>query len=115
MRTEYFGHLDWKKREFDPPELLITAGGMVLVDGVEVKLVWYADTAEGVAKTYDVLGDGKPHATQEAFDPGVVQAALRDAEERGQESWDQPLGGVLSKTLHGKVRIFGPEIEGLKA
>jgi hypothetical protein len=31
----------------------------VLVDGVEVKLVWYFDTCAGVVKSYDVCGNGK--------------------------------------------------------
>lgn len=73
--------------------------GKVLVDGQEIRQVFYVDTERGFVRTYDVLGDAKPHATRERFDPEVI-ARAREGE---TEPWDQPIDGALSKYVRGVV------------
>ncbi len=80
-----------------------------LVDGVEIKQVWYADTEVGVVKSYDVLGDGKPYATR---DP-LIQALMLDGKVvEGIEPWDLPFDGVASKTVRGKIEFVIGEKHG---
>lgn len=69
-------------------------GGKVLVDGVEIRQVWYIDTALGIVKTYDVFGDGKAHASRDALSLG------------GQSGIELPVDGVATKTLNGKIELF---------
>lgn len=77
------------------------AHGKVLVDGREIKQVFYVDTEAGFVRSYDVLGDNKAHATCECLDPEVVRKAL----EGETEPWDQPLDGALSKYIRGVVEL----------
>lgn len=63
----------------------------VTVDGVETKQVWFADMHRGIVKTYDVLGDNRPSLARDISEiPSDVE--ILD-------------GGLLSKTMHGKVAI----------
>lgn len=61
----------------------------VFVDGKEVQLVFYIDGRRKFLRTYDVLEDGKAHATCE---PDISI----------HPDWDAPLDGALSKTVRFK-------------
>jgi hypothetical protein len=76
----------------------------VLVDGVEVKLVWYFDTCAGVVKSYDVCGNGKMHSKYD-FD-GHLRA---DLELTDGEIWSKTvLGAVtLEDTIFSPARLGG--------
>lgn len=100
---QYFGRFNYQINLFDPPEIKESEHGVCLLDGKEIKQVWYADTEAGIVKTYDVLGDGVPHAVRRGY-----VAAHEVSDFPGREI-DAPLDGVLSETLHGKVEIFGPQ------
>ena len=65
------------------------------LDYREIHCVWYADTEAGIVKTFDVLGDGKPHSTRELLKSDVLNDARVEA----------PLDGAVSMTLHGKVEL----------
>lgn len=80
-------------------------GGRVLVDGREVVLVHYADDKRGIVKTYDVLGDGKPHASVE------VKCPWWTPEDFPGRTVECPAEGALSETLWGKVEFIPPERE----
>lgn len=83
-----FHHMDDLARE--------AIGGTCLLDGREIKQVWFADTEAGIVRTYDVLGDGKVHR-------GGREFLTRDFPGRDVGS---PVDGVLSETLRGKVELF---------
>lgn len=100
MRQEYFGVLDLTVDPciFEPSHLQESMYGMVTVDEKKIDQVCYANTRSGVVKTYAVLPNGKTTSA------------------RGFNPYDFPgrdvtctLYGVLTETLRGKVRIFGPE------
>lgn len=74
-------------------------GGRCFVDGVEIKLVWYADTDAGIAKTYDVFHDGKVHA--------VADMPPHDFSLEGLNV-DAPPNGAFSQTLRGRVELLKP-------
>jgi hypothetical protein len=74
----------------------------VFVDGAEIRLVWYLDTELGLVRTYDVLGDGKPHSTLAPLSPDATRK--RDIES-GVEGWDMPLDGLMSKAIYGAVEL----------
>ncbi len=67
----------------------------VFLDGVEIKQVFYVDTDKGILKTYDVLGDGAPHSSQDLL-TSELDRGLR-------EGWEMPPDGVVSKTLRGRT------------
>ena len=100
---QYFGRFDYQTMEFSPPEIRETEHvGKCLVDGKEIKWAWFADTAAGILKTYDVSGSG----------PLVVQkqdgSAWTPSDFPGREVYC-PIDGVISETLRGHVEILGPE------
>lgn len=71
--------------------------GKVLVDGEEVRLVFYVDTEAGIVKSYDVFGDARVHTCAEveaATNPPARRLELAD--------------GICFKTLHGKVELIEP-------
>ena len=70
----------------------------VFVDGIEVLQVFYLDTHAGFVQTYDVLGDGKVHATREQIPVGIL--------ENSSEPWDMPENGAMSKIVRGKVELL---------
>lgn len=74
-----------------------------LVDGKEINCVWYADTEAGIVKTYDVLGDGKAHATRELIGFGTLSVDSMVVNHRLVEA---PIDGVVSVTLSGKVELL---------
>jgi hypothetical protein len=78
----------------------------VLVDGVEIRQVFYVDTDAGFVRTYDVLGDAQAHATREMIEANII-AAARDKDYAGSNSepWDMPLDGVMSKYVRGVVEL----------
>ena len=76
-------------------------GGTCLLNGREVTLVWFADTEAGIVKTFEVLGDGKVHATRR----GIGIACYRAIDFPGREV-ECELDEALSETLHGKVELF---------
>jgi hypothetical protein len=45
----------------------ISRGARPFVNGREIKCAWLIDSAAGIVKTYDVIGDGKPHSFVEAL------------------------------------------------
>lgn len=57
--------LDYNKNPLGDNELAMV-GGTCLVDGVEIKQVFYADTDMGVVNSYDAFGDGKVHTVHDA-------------------------------------------------
>ncbi len=64
----------------------------VFLNGREIQSVWYTDRRRGVLKTYDVYNDGScavPTVDAKFIDP----------------SWDAPIGGVLSKTMRGRITL----------
>ena len=115
MRKEYFGCINFRAPEclrFDPSHLQESMHGSVTIDEHEVPWVWFADTNEGVVKTYAVMPDGKPHSTRDrVFDPSAVPKRVYLSEDFPGREVECPLDGVLSETLRGKVRIFGPEMK----
>lgn len=88
-------------RTWKTAEQILYERRRVFVDGIEIKQVWYVDTEAGFVCSFDVLGDGKVHATREKLDPEVI-AKARDTE---TEFWDMPLGGAISKTVRGVVEL----------
>jgi hypothetical protein len=62
------------------------------VNRVEIFQCWYADTRAGIARTYDVFGDGKPHLLGENMP-------------YSREGIEVLEGGLLSRTLYGKVEV----------
>ena len=109
-RTEFFGVLDFRNPggyTFDPPELVGAIGGVVEVDGQEVRQTFYADTKDVVVRTYDVMGDGRAHSSAEDRFKNRDDLTLQHRAEK--EGWEVFPSGVLWKTVKGKVRVFGPE------
>jgi hypothetical protein len=86
-------------RSDDPKEKTLAyqhVGSHCFLDGKEIQQAYYVDTDAGIAKSYDVLGDGKVHETYERSEwPEGV-------EEIGHGS------GIMSITLHGRVQILPP-------
>jgi hypothetical protein len=79
--------------------------GTCLVDGVPVTLAFFIDTEAGVVRTYDLSGfpgmpdhlmDGKIHAACE-LSPNLIEELYPD---------EDLSGGVLSRTLYGRVDLF---------
>lgn len=69
----------------------------VFIDGTEIHGVFYVDDELGIVRTYHVVEDA---------DVMACAALSRELEARGvREGWDMPLGGVVSKTLYGKVEL----------
>lgn len=92
--------IDCRKWSSDP-DRMAREQSRVFVDGVEIKQVWYVDTDAGFVCSYDVLGDGKAHATRERIDPEVIIAARA----KEVEPWDMPENGAMSKTVRGQVEL----------
>jgi hypothetical protein len=74
-------------------EQQIAARRRVFLDGVEFDQVWYVDTVRGYLRTFNVLGDSRPHSVVE-----LVQDGKMDSD------WDD-IDGVASKTLMGKITL----------
>lgn len=81
--------IDYNKDPLGDDELAMV-GGTCLVDGVEIKQVFYADTDAGVVHSYDVLGDGKVHTVHDAV---RTEGMLINS------------AGVYYKTLHGNTEL----------
>ena len=106
-RKEYFGRIIYGSPiECDPPELIETMGGLVTVDGKEIYSVWYADTISGVVKTYDIFHNGAIATT--TVKDGHGESFYTAEDFPGRDVFCPP-DGVLSETLRGKVRLFGPK------
>jgi hypothetical protein len=98
IRQEYFGRFDYRAGTFDPPEMEESRYGSLTVDDQPIDWVWFADTDAGIAKTYDVFRDGKLR-TVASVKPEELNLSVREIDCSGT---------VLSETLRGQVRIFGP-------
>jgi hypothetical protein len=77
----------------------------VFVNDVEIHQVWYVDTEAGFILTYDVLGDGKAHATCERINPEVILRARELDIQSGIGAWAMPPAGAMSKMIHGSIRL----------
>jgi len=100
---ELFGRFNFRTMDFYPFTHADVIGGKCLVDGEEIKNVWFADTEMGIVRTYDVLHDGSL-ATATAKGPGCL---WHPSDFPGREV-ECPWDGALSETLRGRVQIFGP-------
>lgn len=94
---QYHGVFDWSSGDDSHPPPSELFGGVCLLDGKEVKQVWYVDTEAGIVKTYDVLHDGVVH-------PGWNYLP-KDFPNRDVDCSE---GSPLSETLRGKVELYGP-------
>ncbi len=92
---QLFGVVSWL--DGDERTLLTWAmgGGTCLIDGKEIRLVCFADTAAGIVKTYDVMGDGESH-----FARGYTPADFPGREVECVQD------DVLTETQRGKVELF---------
>lgn len=94
--------LDYSK--MGPNERLFM-GGTVKVNGREIKQVFFVDTAAGIVKSYDVLGDGKVHAGRE-----FVQQFANAAQQIGREIHVPPHPDhAVWEVLRGNVELLGPD------
>ncbi len=75
----------------------------VMLDGVEIRSVCYANTETGIVVTYDIFRDGKlAHPTnKDAY--GLERWTPEDFPGREVEC---PPDGVLKETLRGKLEIL---------
>jgi hypothetical protein len=91
-------------------------GGRVFLDGVEIFQAWYINTDTRVIKTYDVLGDRKPHSIRECGNgiPSLAEFRALIPPSPHAEGWEvaygvEVVGSVLSKTIGGKeIRLDAP-------
>jgi hypothetical protein len=75
------------------------------VDGVDAaRGAWFIDTEAGIVKTYDVLGDGLRHTTEELL---KYRKSLPN-----EEDLELPPGFAASRVLRGKVEFR--KVEGEK-
>ena len=74
----------------------------VFVDNVPVKLCWYVDTDENIARTYDVLGDGKIYTRFELEKSGRWDDATMESQGYERASYQ-----VAYRTIHGAVEVVG--------
>jgi hypothetical protein len=105
-RKSYEGSFNYRRDDdkptYDPPELECTACYPLTVDGVEVRGVWYADTSAGIAKAY----------LDENMNPNEMPFLFRSARRlpADVEAIEMSDGQyLLSRTLRGKVEIWGPD------
>lgn len=95
------GRFDFRLGQSDPSDLIDQiVGGKVLVDGVEIQQVWFADTEAGMAKSYDVFKGGGARAKRRGDGTSYQATDFPDREV------DCPEDGVVSETLRGKVELF---------
>ena len=90
---------------FQPFEISESYQGIVTVNDKPIDHAWYGDTTEGVVKTFNVVGKISATAWK-----GPNGECWTPEDFPGREV-DCPPDGILSETLRGKVRIFGPEVE----
>lgn len=91
-------------------------GIKVLLDGQEIKLVWFADTEAGIVKTYDIFGDAKPHPVlgrpddiQDYLTCGSPTTFAEYLIKLGKLPTDtEDVGNAWSRTLRGKVEVVMP-------
>lgn len=70
------------------------------MDGKDIRACFWIDTEAGIAKTYDVLGDGKAYL----FDKlPIVDRAFAKATE----------SGIAYKTVRGSIELFTKDGEKL--
>jgi hypothetical protein len=99
-RKRLYGRVNYQKRCSEPPELYEESYlGVVFVDGKRIDQVWFVDTAAGIVKTYDVMGD-KRSRVGNCFTPSDFP---------GREV-ECPPGGIVSEVLRGDVELYGPEL-----
>jgi hypothetical protein len=88
--------LDYRARTCSPAGALDHFQmGKCLVDGIEIYNVWFADTAAGIVKTYDVFGDCCVHSV---YDGDMAIASFPHYVETVDE--------LFTITIHGKVELF---------
>lgn len=64
----------------------------VLVDGVEIRQVWYVNTDIGFVCTYDVFGDGSMHDRDNVF-PIDAKKAMENMVGVHNDMWTQIIMG----------------------
>ena len=75
----------------------------LLLDGAEVRLVWYIDAEAGLVKTYDVWGDGKIYGIAQRMEDVPAGAVARGEVEKA--------GDLYSTTLRGTVTLIPPTLK----
>lgn len=94
-------HLDYRNAGTIEHALI---GGKCFVDGREIRQVFYADTREGIVKTYNAFGDGAIHAAR-CFDADLRKAI-------GQKSFhrlEAHVDGVYELTLRGRIELYASD------
>ena len=74
--------------------------GKCLVDGREIRSVWFADTEEGIVKTYSVDGTDVIYAAISGWRHDPKYSPMLDHPDI------ENTGGVLSRTLRGRIELF---------
>jgi hypothetical protein len=82
------------------PECARYIGGVCLVDGVRVRNVFYADSEQGIVKTYDVANDGNVHTS------GQIKELFADNDGLLPPDVEVEPSGALYKTVTGRVEFF---------
>ena len=98
--------LDWSQPGPNEEKM---GGGKLLLDGREIKSVWYVDTEAGIVKSYEVFGEGK---LAYYCDEDTIRMRFPDGV---PENVDAPLNDIFSITLKGKIEMFtkdGEKYEG---
>jgi len=66
-RKRFYGVVDYRSDHFDPPTIRESHGGIVFLDGVEIKYVAYANTETGIVRTYDVFRNNSITTTRRLY------------------------------------------------
>lgn len=88
--------LDYRARTCSPPGALeLFNMGKCLVDGIEIYCVWFADTAAGVVKSYDIVGDCCVHSV---YDGDIPITCI--------PHYIETVDDIFSITIEGKVDLI---------